>query len=175
MPAAGFTLIEMLIAITIIGVLSVTSFVYSRSLSQERFLAKALDSTQSLLRSAQSNATTGFNCGSTAGASGWSVQFKNDDKAKINLNCDKSANPIRTLSLENNIQVDSITGSSCMSAPPFSQPVNVSFSSLYGKVTFSGSDSCIAQSSTLTITLKNISTAVTKTFTISRGGAINVQ
>lgn len=176
MPPAGYTLIELLVAITIIGMLSVTSFVYSRSLSQERFLAKALDSTQNLLRSAQANATSAFNCGSTTGASGWSVQFRSDDKTKINLNCEKSPSIIRTLNLENNIQVDSITGSSCSSTPSFSQAVNVFFSALYGKVIFSGgSDSCIANSSTLTITLKNRDTSSTKSFTISNGGAVNEQ
>ncbi len=178
MPAAikGYTLIELLIVVTIMGLLSVSAIVYSRSLSQDQFLLKAIDNIQSLLRSAQGNATSAFSCGSNSGASNWSVAFTGDSNTSfMSLYCGSGATPtlVRSLQLENNIRIDSITGSACSS--PAQLPVSVAYSALYGKAQFSGTSSCLTTSTTLTIVLRNTITNGTKSFVLTNGGAINAQ
>lgn len=181
MPAGrtlGYTIVELLVVIAILALLSVTSAVYYRSLTSDKILLKGIDSVQSLLRTAQSNAASGFSCTTTAGATIWFVQFRSDDKTKIDLYCvDPGSNSNinrRTLTLEN-LQVSSIKGSGCTLTPQFNTPVKVSFAPLFGKVSFSGGDTCIADSSTLTIILKSAGSNDSKSFTISSGGAVNVQ
>lgn len=170
--SSGFTLIELIVAITIITVLSIVAIVNFRSFSQDQVLNTALGKVQTLLRLAQSNATSNLLCAGVFGAN-WSVKFRTDDKGKLDLNCDKSATAIQTLTLVN-VEVSSIKGSSCVLDSYPTAVLSVSYSALYGVTTFVGSDLCLLSSSQLTVTLKNQKNGNLKSFNISKGGAIDV-
>ena len=154
--------------ITIMGVLAVTSVVYYKSLTSDKMLLKAKDSIQSLLRTAQSNATSGFTCGTAQGAVTWSVKFENETTLKLSCNPANEPILVRTLILENDIKIEST-------------PVTVFYSPLLGKVLFKDQDEQLIDATELTITLKKANTnCITnpddcESFIISRGGAINAQ
>ncbi|MBI2040331.1 prepilin-type N-terminal cleavage/methylation domain-containing protein [Candidatus Microgenomates bacterium] len=168
----GYTIIELLVVITIIAILSAIVFINSRTLAQDQILNKAVGQIQSALRLAQSNATAGLKCGSPLqGGASWSAQF-GSDKTKVEIYCDKTATVQQTFSLEN-VQVSEIQGSSCPSSSP--PPVSIKYSPLYGLLTFEASDSCIGLSNTLTITVSNLTGGNSKSFTLSKGGAIDVE
>lgn len=171
-------MVELLVVITIMGILSVTSIVYYRSLTSDKMLLKAKDSIQSLLRTAQSNATSGFTCGTVQGASTWSVRITGN--TTLELRCNPLSDPItvRTLALENDIQIDTVS-TECSGPLQLNEEaslLNIYYSPLLGKVQFEGSDACLAdltRSHTLTVTLKNANSRTS--FIISRGGAINAK
>lgn len=181
-PGNGYTLIELLVAISIVALLSVTSIVYYKSLLQDQPLKKAVNSVQSFLRTAQSNATSGFNCGSVTGASQWSVRFTGSDKNKLYLNCG-SADSVKVLTLENVI-VGSIsaTGSTC--SGEIGYPIDIIYKALAGTVSFAsehtGDIDCIAPATSVTLTLMSPDSSAScpdscKTITVTNGGAINVR
>ncbi|MBI2601178.1 type II secretion system protein [Candidatus Daviesbacteria bacterium] len=175
----GFTLVEILVVVTIIGVLSATTFVKLGPVTSVQIINKALTETQSLIRTAQSNATTSTIC-DTRSALSWSVYFDSTDQTKIYLKCNDRTTPIKTLALEK-AKIESIAGNgnSCFSqGATTSYPtsnVTIKFYTLYSKMEFLGDD-CIAESTRLTVTLKTDNTSVEKTtdFTIDQGGGINV-
>lgn len=169
----GFTLVEILVAVTIMAFLGIVAIVNFKGVSSDTILSKAQGQIQSYLRIAQINATSSILCDGMGGA-GWSIRFRTDDKAKLDLNCEKSLVVIRTFTLEN-AEVASIKGSSC---PLDSYPVSfldVTFSTLYGVPEFSGIDACLGSSSTLTLTIRNLKNGNQKSFKISEGGALDVQ
>lgn len=180
-PKNGYTLVELLVVIAIMGLLSISSVVYYKSLSSDKEILKAIDSVQSLLRTAQSNATSGFDCAGAKGATRWSVELNSNT---IDLLCDEyvssvlTTKKVKTLSLENNVKVD-FTG--CGSDISLQPPISISYSPLLGKVQFTGTDTCIANSTGLTFTLKKADTNCIinpencKSFTVSKGGAINAK
>lgn len=171
----GYTLIELLVVIAIIAILGVVAFVNYQTFAQDQILNRAIGQIQSALRLTQSNATSGVVCidsaNNTYGGVSWSIQFT-ADRTKIHVYCEKSTIIQKVLQLEN-VEVNEIQGLSCPS--PSSAPVTVSYSPLFGILTFEASDSCIAISSKLTITLRNLKNANTKSFSLSKGGAIDVE
>lgn len=190
--AKGYTLVELLVVITIMSLLSVTSFVYWKSLSSDRVLLKAIDNIQTLFRTAQSNATSGFSCAGVGGATTWSIRFNLANKNKVDLLCNKivgsSSTPtiIRSLTLDN-VYVYTIkgVGPSCASyvdcnsivlPADFGSDITISYSPLNGKVQISGGGSCLSTASSLVIKLKKVNDEQAfKCFTISSGGAINAR
>ena len=172
----GFTLIELLVVLTIMAVLSIIVFVNFKTFSQDQILNKALGQIQSFLREAQSNATASLACGGSGGVS-WAVKFS-ADKVNLELVCGSSDSVKKTLTLDN-VDVYSLqcspssTDSTC---PPvgatFNPPLTISFAPLYGNVGFSA---CSASTLTLKVALRNLKNNNYKCFTVSKGGAIDVQ
>lgn len=174
---SGYTLVELLVVIAIISILGVIGYINFRNFSSDQVTIKATGVIQTLLRLAQSNATSSTLCNGQGGAF-WSLNFK-DDKKSVELGCGLTIPTItsqKTYTLEN-AEVDSILGSDC-GLTPLSLPFTVIYSSGLGDLTFSSplaSSTCLASSS-WTFTLKNaIDTSKTKTFKLSSGGAIDVQ
>ena len=166
-------MIELLVVISIIGILSIVVFVNFNNFSQDQVLVRALLQVQNALRFAQTNATTGVLCGSSGGSS-WSAEFESD-KTTINILCEKSTASQKTFSLEN-VEIDQVQASSCTSASPL--PLKITYSPVTGKVDFGkmGDDICLTtNSSTLTLTIKNLKNGNTKNLTISKGGAVDVR
>lgn len=173
----GYTLIELLVVLAIMSILGTIAFINFKTFSQDQVLNKALGEMQSFLRLAQSNATSSVKCGNISGAS-WAVKFL-VDKININLACGPTDSVQKTLTLENT-QVTSIQCSPADSTCPptgstFNPPLTISYSPLYGNVTFSQGDLCVANASTLMIVLKNLLNNKFKCFTISKGGAIDIK
>lgn len=178
MPKNGYTLIELLIVLTIMAILSIVVFINYKTFSQDQILNKALGQVQTMLRLAQSNATASLNCGSSSGVS-WAVQFLLD-KRTLELTCGPTDSVQKSLTLENS----EITSIKCSppdsTCPPqgatFSPPLKISFSTLYGKVTFIKSgESCVDTAQSVMVVLKNLKNNNNKCFTISKGGAIDVK
>jgi len=167
---SGFTLVELLVVISIISILSVIIAVNFKDFSQDELSKKAISEIQTYLRTAQANATTSPLCDKASGVD-WGVNFKTD-KQRIELVCGPTNTIIKTLILDN-LQLDSIEGSSC--TVPKNLPLIVSFTALTGAVRIIGSDPCIGKSSKVTLNIKNLKSKEIKSFSISSGGAIDVE
>lgn len=186
MRSAGFTLIELLVVISIIAILGVAVFINYKDFSQNQVLDEALGQVQTYLRLAQANATSSTLCLVTqldgtkeeVGGVSWSAKFV--DKDRLSLTCGTPDSEQKTQTLED-VEVASIQCSPTSNAncPPddstFSPPLTVSFAPLNGNVSFTDSDSCVTSASTLMIILRNQKNDAKKCFTISKGGAIDVQ
>lgn len=169
---AGYTLIEILVVISLIALISTFVFVNFRGNNKEQLLNKTINQIQSSLKLAQNNASAGVLCGNQIAGSGWSVNFP--DNKSLQLICDKDpdVSHIKTIQFDRTI-ISSLKCSSDISLPP---PLTVSYSSLSGLLTFSPQNSCLSQTSEVQITLQNDKDAtISKTFKISKGGAVNVQ
>lgn len=175
MRSAGYTLIELLVVISIIGLLGVFTLSSLKGFSKDLVVNKASDEVQSLLRLAQSNATSSTLCNSQ-GATSWYLKFTNPDTthSTIELRCNPADFLYRTYNLEN-AQVIITGDSGCL----ISFPTQVSYSPGVGTRTISSSGvstTCL-QSSTVVITISNTknTSAARKVLKMSKGGAIDVQ
>ncbi len=157
----AFTLIELLVVITIMGVIGAYTLANYRSFGEDRNLKSAVLDVISLLRQAQTNATTNVIC--TDGT--WQVEFATDKI--INLKCSTLASLQKILQLNPNISISSISGPeiSCPSLSSLSFAVD--FAPLTGKINLVN-----PRCTSLTVTLKNIKTTSTKSLIIEKGGRI---
>ena len=169
----GYTLIELLVVISVIAILSVVGFVNFKDFSSSQIAPKAVGQIQSLMRLAQSNATSSTVCSGVGGAT-WSIIIK-DDKKTIDLACGlASPYSVQKSYILENVQVDSIKGSDCATSIGF--PVTFSYSTGIGTLTVSPSNSCLTNASLIVLTIKNVKDATKQnSFTVSKAGAINVQ
>ncbi len=171
--ARGFTLVELLVVITIMAIVGAYALSNFGSFGEDQKLKSATQDIQSLLRQAQANATTKAICSSRYDAT-WQVEFSSDKKT-INLNCQESLSlpsptptSKKTLAIDkNNSSISTVSGISC----PTGTPLTITFDPLTGKINFVGYNSCMS----LTITLTNSKTTATKSLTIEKGGRIYAQ
>ena len=174
MRSAGFTLIELLVVISIIAIMSVVGFTNFKTFSADQVAVKGAGQIQSLLRLAQSNATTATLC-DNSGSTSWSLVLKNNNE--IELHCSKPGDYThKKYSLEN-AEMESVECSNNMPVNLSVSLLTFSYASLSGSVTFLSSEACVKNTSSLKITLKNKNeaNAKKKTITISKGGTIDVQ
>lgn len=180
MKKKGFTLVELLVVISIMGLLSVVSLARFGTLREDQKLQAAANELQSLIRTAQTNATTNVKCGSTAGAT-WFVEFK--DSKTIDLKCYTSDPAVTTLQktttfTTNQPMINSINGQdTCTSSFP-SYAVDVSFAPLYGTVSFTDNsptaNPCFAGSSQVSVNLADSVTSAQKAVNVQKGGVVSV-
>lgn len=175
----GFTLIELLVVISIISILGIVVFANFKNFAQDQAINKAIGQIQTALRVSQTNATTGVLCivgcpNPNVACGDWWVEFS-ASTSQINLYCTKGSSVQKNYPLENAI-ISFIEGDSpSCSGPSDSATARVTYSALYGLLVFSGSDSCFSSSSTLRLSIWNPKSKNTKTFNISKGGAVDVQ
>lgn len=159
----GFTLVELLVVMSIIALLGIFGFANFKRLAQSQVVNKAVIQVQTALREAQSNATAGVLCAGT-----WSVKL---NTTGVDLKCDST----KTYVLEN-AQISSIT---CSSGTSLTLPVTISFTPLSGLLSFSGTsgtDVCLSSTPSLIVKLVNVKdSSLFKTVTINKGGGISVQ
>lgn len=159
--ASGFTLVELLVVITIMAIVGAYAFSNFGSFGEDQKLKSATQDIQSLLRQAQTNASTGVQCSNGS----WQVEFAADNKT-INLKCSTSATPVKVLTLSSNISTSGVSGSFCPTGTPFT----ITFEKLSGKMSF-GDPRCAS----LTITLINNKNSSIKDVRIEQGGRIYAQ
>ena len=176
MRSRGYTLVELLVVVSVMALIGVVAFVNFKDFSQDQFLNKAAGQIQSFLRLAQSNATSSNLCGTLGGVS-WTVRF-NSDKSTADIICDSDLTkpPYKTLALQN-VKIDSITATVCTA---LTLPVMVTYTALSGIPTMADSSggtnsTCLISSQSITINLINTKNNTLKSFSISKGGAIDVQ
>lgn len=170
----GFTLIELLIVISIIALLSIAAFVNFKDLVQDQIIKKAIGEIQTALRLAQANATSSFLCNGQASVD-WKVNIR-VDRVNVDLMCGDSDFIVKTTTLQN-VQVESIEGSACTSPiTTFTDLLlKITYTKLSGSVKIDGPADCLDNSPKVLVNIKNTKTDNIKTFTISKGGAIDVE
>ncbi|MBI2599683.1 prepilin-type N-terminal cleavage/methylation domain-containing protein [Candidatus Daviesbacteria bacterium] len=177
----GFTFIELLVVISILAITTMVSVVYYKDFSADQATKKAVGQVQSLIRLAQSNATSYTKCPDPGAADqsvkSWYLVFTN--ATNIDLRCDTASTTnytLRSYILENvglTIQGDS----GC----PIGFSATLSYRSGVGTQSISSSDISVTpaclNSSRLTFTLSNQSNPSSSPipFNVSKGGSINVQ
>lgn len=184
---AGFTLIELLIVITLMALTGVFAISNFRSFGEDQKLKNASLDVQSLLRTAQANASTNAIC-NTQGAVNWQVEFLADKKT-VKLWCketsDFASTPKKTLSLDTNIEIELRTGvigfkaNEPVTVCPNSFPI-ITFVPRESKIDLGGKDSkgvSISKFSCdkLIFKLTNTKTGSEKDLIIERGGRIYAQ
>ena len=180
MHSQGYSLIELLVVIVIMSIIGVVGFINYKHFVTSQITTNAITQIQSILRLAQSNATSSVLCNDNPpnpNVSPWSLSF---NPGSITLSCGPSNSPWKTYNLEN-ATIDSIIGtsSSCGNASvPF--PFKISFDN-FGSLTFSTpgsltySATCL-QSASWVFTIRNANdNSPPKNFSISKGGAVDVQ
>ncbi len=165
--ALGFTLVELLIAVTIIALLSTYALSNYSSFGEDQKLKNAALDIQSLLRQAQANSTSNLKCQNAANL-GWLVEFTSS--TSLNLKCKNSVGTqqIKSLPLP-------ASGNITMSVPArggtnCSWPTEIEFAPLYGTMI----STCGSGIITITVNNSKLS-GVTKSFIIEPGGRIYVQ
>ncbi len=176
----GFTLIELVVVVAIMGVVGAFTLANFRSFGDDQKLKNGLLDIQSMLRTAQTNTTTNVKCDTKYGAR-WSVAFVNS--GTLELGCMEPSgliqNPWNQATLKKTLTLDSsITIKNASLSPsaqcPGSQPFSVVFSPIDGTIFFYKSPSEYLNCTTATITLQNTKSQ-TKTFVIEKGGRIYEQ
>src|SRR3989344_2153176 len=151
----GYTLVEILVVMTVMSIIAVIGFTNLGNLKKNQDLQNSVANLQNYFRIAQINATSGVKCNGEGGAS-WQITFENSDAQDITLKCQaETQNDAKTIPLGNSdVKIQLVEGSNCTL---LTYPISVSFSSIYGKVEFLGTDACLSSTNKLTITLENIS------------------
>lgn len=179
----AFTLIELLVVIAIMGMIGTYVLANYRSFGEDQNLKSAVLNVVSLLKIAQTNATTNANCNTQYSAT-WQVIFS--DTKTISLNCLESATSFtkKTLKLDEkvpNISIFSVSGAPAVTSCPV-LPFTVGLALLKGTVSFidnSTSDLGIPKPNctSLTVTLQNTKLPVgrEKSLIIEQGGRIYAQ
>lgn len=169
----GYTLVELLVVMTIMSLIGLTAFINLGNFREDKLLDSSLTNLQSVIRAAQSNASTGVFCSGVGGAT-WSIEFK--DSKTINLKCQAASQQdavnVSITTLGGDVQIQSISGDSgCNSSFP-ANSVTVKFLPVAGGVTFTDlTSTCIGVSKSVTATLSG--KAGTRTVSINKGGSVN--
>lgn len=180
MRPAGYTLIELLVVISIIAILAVAGFVNFKSFSQSKVTEKAAGQMQTILRLAQSNATSSTLCPdpgvSDQGAKAWHLVMASN--TTINLTCDTATTTDylhKSYTLEN-ARIEGIAGQ----RPGFGfcavdlavTPFKITYSTGAGALTASP----CATSDFWDFNVRNtVDTTSVKSMRLIRGGSIYVQ
>lgn len=180
----GYTLIELLVVLAIIAILAIFVFANYKDFSSGQVLIRATSQIQSLLRLAQTNASSNVLCNGIS-ATEWFVVFTNSSSTStVDLYCKTTTeNKIKTVTLAQGVTFDPSTydppdGSSCSAFPE--KPFIISYQPLVGKINFSirdaGSSRCNIDDAVqkVTIPIKYAINNSTGTFVISKGGGIDV-
>lgn len=160
--SAGYTLIELLVVITIMAILALIGFFNLNNFSKSQITVKAVGQVQSLLRLAQSNATSSTNC-NNQGATSWSVVA---DATNLKLRCNPGDYLHRTYTLENS-RIEGIQY--------LSFPATFTYAIGSGALSIGGCSGSCATAASITFTIKNLINNELKSFNLSKGGAVNAR
>lgn len=176
----GYTLIELMVVITIMGILGFTAFANFGSLKEDQVLKKAAADLQTRLRAIQTNASTNTKCNDST-ASFWKGKFSKVGTAyKLDTSCEyKGSSGVveyitSTYTFEAKVKIANIISNSCTNDLN-ADFVIIFFAPLTGKATFKYPTSC-TQGSQMSINLLNSATPDTlETVVVDKGGSIYVK
>lgn len=162
--AHGFTLVELLVVITIMGLAGVYTLSNYSTFGEEQKLKNAALDIQSLLKQAQANSASNLKCQNQDNV-GWQVVFTNNTSLDLKCRNSSGIQPVKNFPLpgSGNITISGFTlgGATC------SWGNAVEFAPLYGTMT----STC--GSGTITITLSNSKLpGRTKSLMVEQGGRI---
>ncbi|MBI2017856.1 prepilin-type N-terminal cleavage/methylation domain-containing protein [Candidatus Daviesbacteria bacterium] len=169
----GFTLVEILVVIAIIGIIGAYIFVNFQSSKEEQKVQKELLQIQSTLKLAQSNASASVVCDDLGGGALWQVEL-NPSSETVKIGCLKEGEDLRpkkTYALETGVNMTFFcpgTGSS------FSSIVTITYAPFSGLPAFAGGDTCGVAGLGVRFQSEKDS-AIFKQFTISSGGAVQAK
>lgn len=171
--SSGFTLVELLVVISIMSILSVVGLLNIKDFKPDQDLRSEAFTLQTLLQEARSNAKNGLTCDSSD-PSDWRVHIE-EGLSSLTLSCTKFTDgvtvPKKTMNFNPTISVSSVNGST---------PSCTAYELLYKKsqdqVEFVGAPSinCPSNITSLDISLINSVNSGTKTVTVDSGGSIYV-
>ena len=163
MRSKGYTLIELLVVLTIVSIIGLVGYVSYQQFAANQFTNKAVGQIQTVLRLAQSNATTSTFCSDNQNVGPWSVIF-NPSNTLI-LACNSIQQKVFTLE---NVHIDNVScGSTAVTLP-----LELTYANGTGALTF---DPTCFNPTVWTFRLLNTKNDTAKDFKISQGGAINVE
>lgn len=180
--AHGFTLIELMVVITIMAIVGTFSIVNYRSFGEDQDLKSAVLDLKTFLKTAQTNATSKVLCEGNP-PTVWRVNFENDsgDGRVIQRICHYQEPDVerqkQNFILKNNISFEKICNeqsctSGCETGVNSGESFVVAFAPLSGQISFkfiySGSSTCLDDSSSITVVLKNLKTTATKKLIIEK-------
>lgn len=173
MRSLGFTLIELLIVISIIALLSLLGFANFKDFAAEQVGVKAKGQIQTVLRLAQSNATSSTLCNNGQGGVYWSVKFAANNT--MELRCGSTlpaANLYRTYTLETGGVIQQVKcGDSAVNLP-----VTLNYSPGKGVLTFDTSGNCSGEDMwTFEIANERKPDVSSIPLKVSKGGTINAE
>ncbi|MBI2330349.1 prepilin-type N-terminal cleavage/methylation domain-containing protein [Candidatus Daviesbacteria bacterium] len=168
----AFTLVELLVVIAIIGLIGAYVLSNYGTFGEDQKLKNAVLDIQSLLRQAQTNATSGVKCQGQGGAT-WFVEFTSG--TELNLMCMYPAGgglnfisgSLKKLPFSGNISIDTMT--SGINSCTFGATNTVTFAPLSGAMIASCGTGIV------TITVINNKTSNTKSLKVEQGGRIYAQ
>lgn len=178
----GFTLVELVVVISIMSILFVAGVVNFGTLRENQNLTSATFDLQSLIRLAQSNATSGVQCGSSP-AFDWRITILGATDIILSCLWDHDNNPttapvsseIKRQVLSSNIKIEQLFGNAqtCQAGVNSS----ITFGVPFGRATFSDplNQACIRDSDSFNMVVKNQNDAQRQMITIRKGGAINIE
>lgn len=184
----GFTLIEILIAIAIIGLLSLLVLPNLRKFNQEQVLKQAAATFTQTLQKAKNNAQTKVKCSDGRTSSSWSVYIPSSSAYELRAQCldgstvysDPTAISVSlagvSIEFMTNSNPPSFSGGvTCFAATPFF-PITIDYSSINNTVVFTAPNApCVSPTSqpqVVTLLLYQTGSSPV-TITATRGGAID--
>lgn len=183
----AFTLIELLVAIAIMAVISAVAFSNFKSFGEDQNLKNAVLDVQSLLRAAQTNATTNLKCNNNP-VTAWKVSFINSSGTKlIRTFCEYqgSSGEIspKDYNFKPNIELEKVHKGNddtyCVNDISGSNSVVVAFAPLSGSVSFISYDNppnaCLNDAGDIAVVLKNTKTKSESKVIMDKGGSIYAQ
>lgn len=161
--SVGFTLVELLVVMAILGIVGVYSFSNFASYGEDQSLKNTLLDIQGILRQAQTNAKSNVVCGTQYGVV-WKTEFPNT--TELRLICGSAV--LKTYTFQSNpIEGVTGTGQGCPGSD-----YTVHFESLTGDVSFGNLQTPDPRCTALTFILKNSKTGNTKLIKIEKEGRI---
>lgn len=196
MSKSGFTLIELLVVIAIMAIVGTFAVANYRSFGQDKDLESTALDIQSLVRTAQTNATTSLKCSGNS-ATIWKANFYEDSatsQRKVETACqyqgDNNWFNSKIYSFKENINLIKICGdSSCTCENNLSgdKRLEILLSSVSGSIYYKsfdvmcglgvceGPSSCFKNAPNISVNLKNTKTNSPKQVIIEKGGRVYVQ